>query len=88
MFKFIHEENLFMHIFEKLIDNVAFGRLVSREMILKIIDAEKFAPLLQNLKFSYPEGDINQKIINKVRTLGYSRRLADNLGLSSFEAAN
>ena len=75
LFKFVQDEILFSGIFSELIHDVAFGKMVTRIMILRIMDSESFRPLLIKLWDSYPGENIDQKIINKVRTLGNAKRL-------------
>ena len=76
IFLSLSDERLFKTVFSHLIKNVLNRRLVSRINILETArDSKEFAPLYNNLISKFTLESANQKIINKVRTLGNSKVL-------------
>ena len=82
IFTLREDEHLFISVFSDLINRVAQGIIVTRKMILeKAYSNSDMVSLIKKLQTYSSDGDVEKKIVNKVRTLGYKTR--NNLQMAS-----
>ena len=75
IFRFRDEEYLFVSNFTDLIDNISRRVCVTRKTILdRAFSTSILQPLISRLREVFSNKEVEKKIVNKVRTLGYKTR--------------
>ena len=80
IFRFRDDEHLFVSNFTDLIDNIARRVCVTRKAILdRAFNTSILQPLISRLREVCSNNEVEKKIVNKVRTLGYRREILSSL---------
>ena len=75
IFKLCNDEILFKEIFSDIISRVANKQVVTKkEILFRAHNNVQFAPLMLSLKSSHSNCNLDQKIYNKVRSIGNTMR--------------
>ena len=75
IFQLRQDEHRFITLFSDIISRIAQRKLVKRcEILERAHNSKGLVQIMEQLRFNFPNDDIDKKIFNKVRTLGYKAR--------------